>query len=148
MIQPGLPFGVPARQASPARRRYMMSTPPCVTSSPAGDRRLELYPSLISGLRSCQTPTGHTHRPGSGSGRDPSLAELEVTSVEDAALLWLSAGTLDASRPRYQWYATRAPAPPPRIQGNARMGLSLLRGAHELVIRSCAMVYRHRVSPR
>src|SRR6185295_2803989 len=128
--------------------RYMMSTPPCATSSPVGDRRLELYPSLISGLRSCQIPTGQTQRPGSGSGRDVPLAGLDAASVEDAARLRLSAGILDASRPRYQWYATKAPAPPPRIQGSARMALSLLRSTGVLAMRSWVMMYRHRVSPR
>src|ERR1043165_7497015 len=123
MTQPGLPFGVPARHASPGCRRYMMSTPPCVTSCPFGDLRLEVNPSLISGLRPCQTPTGQTHRPGSGSGRDPSLADFDVASVEDATLLRPSARILDALRLRTQWYAASAPAPPPRIQGSARMAL-------------------------
>src|SRR5262245_43074240 len=106
MTQPGLPFGVPACHVSLGCRRYMMSTPPCVTSSPLGALRLEANPSLISGLRSCQTPTGQTHRPGSGSGRDPSLADFDVASAEDAALLRPSARILDALRSRTQWYAT------------------------------------------
>src|SRR5262245_5714983 len=140
MTQPGLPFGVPARHASPGCRRYMMSTPPCVTSWPPGDLRLDVNPSLISGLRSCQTPRGQTHRPGSGSGRDPWLAEVDAALVEDAALLRPFARCLDASRSRYQWYAASAPAPPPRIQGSARMALSLPFGVRAFTIRALIMV--------
>jgi hypothetical protein len=75
----------------------MMSTPPCVMSWPLGERRLDANPSLISGLRPCQTPTGQTHRPGSGSGRNPVDIELGVASVEDAALVLPSVRVLDAS---------------------------------------------------
>jgi hypothetical protein len=63
---------------------------------------LDANPSLISGLRPCQAPTGQTHRPGSGSGRDPLVVELGVASVEDAAPVLRSVRVWDASRPRCQ----------------------------------------------
>jgi hypothetical protein len=51
--------------------------------NPFDKRRRVAKPSLISGLRSCQTPTGQTHLPGSGSGGvdepvSPSVRTLDV----------------------------------------------------------------------
>src|SRR5215475_5809374 len=132
MTQLGVAFGVPAFHGSPGRRRYMMSTPPCGMISPLGKRRRVANPSLISGLRPCQTPTGHTHRPGSGAGRSAVPPELDVAPVLDALPVW-SAGddascgwswslALSLLRPRCQKYTATAAAPPPRIQGS---GLSV-----------------------
>src|SRR5215468_6739679 len=138
MTQLGVAFGVPAFHGSPGRRRYMMSTPPCGMISPVGKRRRVANPSLISGLRPCQTPTGHTHRPGSGAGRSavpPELGaapELDVAPVLDVLPVWSAGGdascgwswalALSLLRPRCQKYTATAAAPPPRIQGS---GLSV-----------------------
>src|ERR1051325_9082390 len=128
MTKWSVPFGVPAFHGSPGLRRYMMSTPPCVTTSPLGKRRRDENPSLISGLRPCQTPTGQTHRPGSGSGRLVLPAELGVAPLSGAlpvvagGVAEADAGSrsvaLSASRPRCQKYTATAAAPPPRIQGS------------------------------
>src|ERR1051325_627616 len=128
MTKLGVPFGVPAFHGSPGRRRYMMSTPPCVTISPLGKRRRVAQPSLISGLRPCQTPTGHSHLPGSGSDRTVLAPELAVAPCSVA--LPLDAGgrepsgaswsvALSVPRPRCQKCTATAAAPPPRIQGSA-----------------------------
>jgi hypothetical protein len=70
----------------------MMSTPPCSTLMLLpGPRRIPWNPSLISGLRLFQTPTGQTQRPGSGSG---GLPELDPASLEDAGPAF--AGGVDA----------------------------------------------------
>src|SRR6185295_3394981 len=94
MTQFGVPFGVPGRHGSLGCRRYMMSTPPCSTLTLLpGSRRIPWKPSLISGLRLFQTPTGQTQRPGSGSGcllapeLDPApLEDVGRVCVDDAPL--------------------------------------------------------------
>src|ERR1051325_1637258 len=87
MTQLGVPFGVPGRHGSPGCRRYMMSTPPCSTLILlSGSWRRLWKPSLISGLRLFQTPTGQTQRPGSGAGR-LLMSELDPTPLEDAGLV-------------------------------------------------------------
>ena len=62
----------------------MMSTPPCSTLTLLpGSWRIPWNPSLISGLRWFQTPTGQTQRPGSGSG-GLLLPTLDPAPLEDA----------------------------------------------------------------
>src|ERR1041384_3116690 len=101
MTQFDVPFGVPARHGSPGCRLYMMSTPPCWTvalppGSRPGSRRSPSNPSLTSGLRLFQTPTGQTHRPGSGSG-SLLIPGLDPAPREVAGRVWV--GGVDAPVP-------------------------------------------------